>query len=489
MKKIILLVILGILLIISIPNAQAIDISNCTTLDTPNSIYYLTGAAENHTTCMLVSANNVTLDCQGHTLNHSLQGILGVGHGVYSNQNLTTVRNCVILEGEPGGTGKDGIHFLNVNNGTIFNNTITTLELNCRGIYLQSSYDINVSNNNVTQIALPGSTTVGIFIWSSSNNSFLGDKVTNRRPDFYGVEFYGDSTNNSFSGISIDTNSSGAYPFNIYIGNHNFTVRDSILNASYNGVPELYIRSEVTGGSWNFTNVTKTDGSSLNISWGTGANGTLNVFWYLDINVSTSAGAPIQNANVTVRDVNNTELFSVLTAADGTITTQTIQEYWRNGTTAVYYTNLTINTTIPGYNSDETEVNLSSNKQTDITLTSPETTSPDNVGFLSPTPSNHTNLTQNNYFVNVSFNDSFPQWCELELTNTSGTINYTMTQGANSSEYYFNVTGQSNYLTYFVAYCNDTSGNWNNSETRFVCLLYTSPSPRDRQRSRMPSSA
>lgn len=100
----------------------------------------------------------------------------------------------------------------------------------------------------------------------------------------------------------------------------------------------------------------------------------------------------------------------------------------------------------------------------------PDTTAPDNVGFLAPTPANDTNLSQDNYFVNVSFNDNLDagSGCELELTNTSGTINYTMTQGANNSEYYFNVTKQSNTLTYFKAYCDDAIGNLNHSETRFV---------------------
>ena len=39
---------------------------------------------------------------------------------------------------------------------------------------------------------------------------------------------------------------------------------------------------------------------------------------------------------------------------------------------------------------------------------------------------------------------------------------------------------------------NDISGNYNGTETNITyntCLLYTSPSPRDRTRSRMPSSA
>ena len=43
----------------------------------------------------------------------------------------------------------------------------------------------------------------------------------------------------------------------------------------------------------------------------------------------------------------------------------------------------------------------------------------------------------------------------------------------------------------YTYYCNDENGcdstYWNSLDTS--CLLYTSPSPRDRQKSRMPSSA
>ena len=39
----------------------------------------------------------------------------------------------------------------------------------------------------------------------------------------------------------------------------------------------------------------------------------------------------------------------------------------------------------------------------------------------------------------------------------------------------------------YCLYCNNTEG-FKHKKTKF-CLLYTSPSPRDRQRSRMPSSA
>jgi len=94
-----------------------------------------------------------------------------------------------------------------------------------------------------------------------------------------------------------------------------------------------------------------------------------------------------------------------------------------------------------------------------------DTTNPDNVGFLDPTPDNDTNQSINNYFVNVSFNDSNPERCILEM---NGTINHSMTQGANTSEWYRNVTNLGNDMTWFIAYCNDTGGRWNNSATRHV---------------------
>ena len=122
---------------------------------------------------------------------------------------------------------------------------------------------------------------------------------------------------------------------------------------------------------------------------------------------------------------------------------------------------------------DGTEDGIAKNSST-LTIESAvaDTTNPDNVGFLFPTPLNDTNLTINNYFVNVSFNDSFPNSCLLELTNTSGTINYTMTEGANVSEWYIN-TSHTNNATWFTTYCRDDASNWNNSITRHVNISVT----------------
>ena len=55
--------------------------------------------------------------------------------------------------------------------------------------------------------------------------------------------------------------------------------------------------------------------------------------------------------------------------------------------------------------------------------------------------------------------------------------------------------GTTNYTNGFFRFSypdwgkRDVGDDLTNSEPSFVCLLYTSPSPRDRQKSRMPSSA
>ena len=67
MKRII--IILTVLLLIV--NVKAIDISECSTLNSANTVYYLTTDIINDTDlgeCMRVEANNVTLDCQGHMI-------------------------------------------------------------------------------------------------------------------------------------------------------------------------------------------------------------------------------------------------------------------------------------------------------------------------------------------------------------------------------------------------------------------------------------
>lgn len=465
-------------------NKYSVGGSSCGTLSTPNSIYTLANNVTSTGTCFTVGALNVTIDCQGYLINYSTSGALG--YGVYSTYNSTNVKNCIISEGNIT-VNKHAIWFNGASNGTISGNTIRIVN-DSIGIYLSFDSFNSVLNNT---IVTSSNNALGVYLYSSTSNAFSNNIITVLGVGFYllvgsnsnvfsnnivatygswgrGIYVYSNTNNNSFSGMNIWTNGSAAYAFYINYQSHNFTMRDSILNSSE---ADFIISSTVTEGEWNFTNVTRADGSQITVSWTTG-NGIMNMNWYLDVNVS-SAGISLQNANVSGWNVNSTLLFSEFTGTNGRIGTKTILEYSRNLTNKVYYTPHNMTTTLAGYVTNSTLINLTASKTTwlNVVLQLLDTTPPD-ISFIIPIPVNDTNLTQNNYFVNVSISEPASS-VYLELTNSTGTVNYTMTQTTNSN-FWFNVTLQGNYTTYFYVYANDTANNWNRSFVRFVNISLTS---------------
>lgn len=101
---------------------------------------------------------------------------------------------------------------------------------------------------------------------------------------------------------------------------------------------------------------------------------------------------------------------------------------------------------------------------------------PNGIGFIDPTPANNTNLSQNNFLVNGSFNDTNPFSCWLEVVNVTGTINYTMTQNTgNATVWSHNLSGQNEAVINFTLYCNDSANNIGSTGTRSIRLDITNP--------------
>jgi hypothetical protein len=222
--------------------------------------------------------------------------------------------------------------------------------------------------------------------------------------------------------MNVRTNGSSAYAFRIYDANNNFTIRDSILNSSYAGIQELLVNSAVTSGEWNFTNVTRADGSRINTSWTAGGNGTLNMMWYLDVNVSV-LGSP--NVNVSAWDVNNNSVFSTNLTGSGSIAKQTLWEYTNvNNTLITYYTPHTVNTTAVGYNTNSTSVNISSSLNTVLNINLSDTSIPT---ITINNPVNATNLNNLSQIVNITssgansmfYNNGLVSWWRMDDTNGS----------------------------------------------------------------------
>jgi len=110
-------------------NADVTYISDCTNLNTSNEIYYLNTSITNtnNKVCMNISADNVTLDCQGYTIDGD-DSVDSWGIFAYLVSDVN-IKNCSVSD------FADGIR-MNFVNGGIINNTLTKSNRK-RGIYLK----------------------------------------------------------------------------------------------------------------------------------------------------------------------------------------------------------------------------------------------------------------------------------------------------------------------------------------------------------------
>jgi parallel beta-helix repeat protein len=123
-------------------------VSTCQVIDSPG-YYILTSDVSSDGTCFNITEDDTTLDCQGHTITYSLLGESNT-YGVLSQSNdRTTVKNCVINDGNwSGGSGRHGIYFASKFGDTIYNNTINVS--NGQGIYMHyARVDANITQNTV----------------------------------------------------------------------------------------------------------------------------------------------------------------------------------------------------------------------------------------------------------------------------------------------------------------------------------------------------
>jgi len=327
-----------------------IDITNSSIINNNliTSEFNAYGYSGTNTGVAIVNNNITTYGLNGHGIVNSPSGYNNISYNNLKMYN-TEYSNGIYL-----------IDNINIFNDINYNN-ITG------GGYSILFY--NNSNTNVLGniIISSGDYNYGIFLYQdSNNNTFSNNTITTSGILSYGVLLQLNSDNNSFSGMNIATNNTGAYSFYIASANPNIIITNSIFNSSLTS--ELRISNLVFKGLFNLTNVTRADGSRINIIWTAGGNGTLNMMWYLDVNVSNSTSL-LENANVTSWDVNNNLINSSLTGSNGQ-TRHILQEYKNeNNTLITYYSNYTINTNLSGYNIDSQSINMSMNRWLNIALT------------------------------------------------------------------------------------------------------------------------
>ncbi len=332
------------------------------------------------------------------TINNSRINILNPNKGVQLiSSSSSSITNNIIRGLSGGQSNGNGIYLSSSNYSRLDNNTISTSGANAvHGIYFVSSSNSNITNSNISTSGTYSTDPSGaIYLTSSSNaNNIINSTITNSRAGVsgiwisgssnnyieklavantwgdaaYGLRISGNAYDNLFRNLNINS-SGGGTSYGIYINTNkvNATIENGIINV-YNSTSnpvDIYADTALTAGSYlKLLNVTfnKSD-TSIN-----DADFTLYNLYYLDVNVTSTAGSALSGANVTGQYVNGTTAFSELTAANGFITRQNLTEYTQNTTGTFYVTPYNVTTIASGYSINITSVNLTTNIQDDVIM-------------------------------------------------------------------------------------------------------------------------
>jgi hypothetical protein len=210
------------------------EVSSCGVLDTENSVYYLDQDIDSSETCFNIVVNNVTLDCQGHSIVFYSYNPGEPSYGIYSDATNTHIKNCVLNEGMESFGSSYGIYLLNSDNSRLENNTINIYGDSSTGIYTGSATETEIFNNTLN---IYNQNSFGIYTSSSSyldiagnNLSILGDSST-------GIYFdtgspYAVINDNIFIGIGDNIRGIYTKGSNLNMTRNRFNINDSLTHSA-----------------------------------------------------------------------------------------------------------------------------------------------------------------------------------------------------------------------------------------------------------------
>jgi len=209
-------------------------LSSCGTISSPGK-YILTQNVSSSGTCFTIAANNVTLDCQGYTINHT-----GNQPGIQAQYyNFTTIKDCNVIGDKS--SGNVGLFINSTINVSVFNNNISS---HYYGIDIRNSSFITISQNSIRNNIVHGFfaafsnsiTLINNSITSSSNGvvtsftnyTLISNNIISNNSD-KGIDLES-SYNSTIINNSIYTNSKGAY---LYASNNNSIVFNNFTSNNY----------------------------------------------------------------------------------------------------------------------------------------------------------------------------------------------------------------------------------------------------------------
>ncbi|MFH1592725.1 MAG: S8 family serine peptidase [Candidatus Woesearchaeota archaeon] len=391
------------------------------------------------TACFEIKNESIELDCIGKSIEgDNINTPTGIHVGGY---NRTIIKNCNINK------FKSNSIFFRSNNGTIENNTIKDGSgFFTFGIFLDDSNQNNITGNVVKNLDGYG---VNAFAMSDSNNNIFVNNiaVNNTGSSFsYGFNFGGN--NNQFINTIVHNHST----YGIAIQGNNTLIKD------YNSVDEVKLGTSL---ALNTTFINAVYDSEV-----VDPGSELIRKWYFDAQVNDTNGNPLNQANITGKNVTNSVQFSELTDTDGKIERREVIEYINNGGTKTYYTDYAIKSKKDTYATDLRIINITTNQDLQITLA----TKSDFIFNLSEIYQNVPDTLRIFKFTinnTVNSTDNFTWQFDLDESVINSDINFTLLSNEtifNFIEYNFTKLG-SHEIEAIVK-----SGNYSDSETINVTI-------------------
>lgn len=230
----------------------------------------------------------------------------------------------------------------NCPNNILFGNSVLTFGSQSIGIDV-SSTAVNLSNN---RIVTRGYQSWGIYLENEIfDDNIYGGSILTYGSEGHGLKVGDNAKNASLIGVDIRTLNSSAYSVYLDGGYLNFTVSDSSFESSYSGTSEIFIGNGISGGFWNFTNV-----SFSNLTWPEGVNLELNVWNYLYLKTNYSNGTFVGEANVSLYDYFGEIKFNELSDENGDLPQHLLLSYIKtNSTGAIYYYDFVANASMSNW--------------------------------------------------------------------------------------------------------------------------------------------
>ncbi|MBI5060917.1 MAG: right-handed parallel beta-helix repeat-containing protein, partial [Candidatus Aenigmarchaeota archaeon] len=223
-------------------------LTSCGSLTIANAVHILQNDVNATGTCFTISANNVTLDCQGRLINYSQSS---AGYGVYaSTKHNATIKNCNITTTSATATTY-GIYLLNSDSANITNNTIYTK--NSYGIYIITT-SAGTNYHSVTRNRIKDATH-GIYLDGVGYSNFTTNNITARQYALYLTGQFLYTTTSSYNNISYNAIYNTYSPTGISMDaftNNNLGCGNIEGNVSDAGTSNMVSTAPCGGGSVNY---------------------------------------------------------------------------------------------------------------------------------------------------------------------------------------------------------------------------------------------